>query len=166
MIDDKATWLQLTPIDANAICKSRMTVGRLTPGTKLPQETCYPMMHTASAVPLTPHVTYVCTYIQYISYISYMQLPEPAPQENSFRAHFPLRPLPPFYPSSLVSPFYIRLSIPPPFVPNLFCFFKNYKSQTDLGQGRRMIKPHREPLCRHGNRILLFRPEEGASPVA
>lgn len=32
-----------------------------TPGTKLPQETCYPMMHTASAVPLTPCIYYTCS---------------------------------------------------------------------------------------------------------
>lgn len=114
---------------------------KTTPGT------CYPMMHTASAV-RSPHVD-LCTYSIYSSciiiYTQYtMQLPEPCHGKILFQA--------------LSTPPSSALSVLPPLPPFYHCFSKSYKSQTDLGQGRMMIKPRWEPFGRHGNRILLSGP--------
>lgn len=126
----------VTPIDANAICKAVRR--RLPQAQNYPRKPAYPMMHTASAVPLTPCIYYTCS------------CQSPSPTGKSFRATFSTPPSSAFLsflPLSTFYPAFQKLQKP---------------NNTDKGQGRRMIKPHREPLGRHGNRILLFRPEKAS----
>lgn len=92
------------------------------------------MMHTNIGSPLTPctvHIIYIIHAAARVCHRKSFRALS-TPPSSAFLSFLPLSP---FYPA-----------------------FQKLQKSNGLGQGRRMIKPHREPLGRHGNRILLSGP--------